>query len=97
MLPDGLRQTGAVPSDGVIIYGTPWCGACQRARAFLEERNVPYRFKDIEKDATFAAELADKAAWLRVRADRVPVLDIRGVLVIGFEPARIRTLIGDPS
>ncbi len=38
-------------SDQIIMYSTSWCPDCQRARRFLDERQVPYLDVDIEEDA----------------------------------------------
>ena len=32
------------------FYGTAWCGDCRRARRFLESRNIPFMYIDIDKD-----------------------------------------------
>lgn len=31
----------------IVMYGTPWCGDCLRARRFLEARQVQYEYVDI--------------------------------------------------
>jgi glutaredoxin len=81
----------------VILYGTPWCGACKEAKKYLAQRHIPYAYKNIESDASAARELQAKAAKLGVPADRVPVLDVRGRLLLGFDRARLEAMLGDPS
>jgi len=34
----------------VRMFGTPWCGDCRRAKRFLDQRNIPYEWIDIEGD-----------------------------------------------
>lgn len=85
------------PHDQIILYGTSWCGACKQARAWLEARHIPYVEKDIERDSAAAAELASKAAQAGFRPSSVPIIDVRGRLMIGFDPNRLATLIGDPT
>ena len=34
-----------------IMYGTTWCSDCKRAKRFLGEQQVEYRFVDVEQDA----------------------------------------------
>lgn len=34
----------------LTVYGAPWCGDCKRAKKFLGEQRVPYRWVDIEED-----------------------------------------------
>ncbi len=35
----------------IIVYGTTWCGDTRRARAFLDEHHIVYKWIDIDKDA----------------------------------------------
>ncbi len=100
--PDG--GAGAAPDPGtaaagaaVTLYGTSWCGACQSARKYFVEKGIPFLDKDIERDEAAAAELRDKATRLGVAADRVPVLDVKGRLLIGFDPARIERILEESA
>jgi glutaredoxin len=79
----------------VIVYGTSWCGACRTARQYFLAHNVPFLDKDVEKDPAAADELQKKATKLGVNTDRVPILDVRGRLLIGFDPKRVQALLGD--
>ncbi len=36
--------------EGLIVYGADWCGDCRRAKRFLTQHSVPFRWIDIEKD-----------------------------------------------
>ncbi|MEJ5200822.1 MAG: glutaredoxin domain-containing protein [Anaerolineales bacterium] len=38
-------------SQKIIVYGTNWCGDSRRARRFLDEHNIAYRWIDIDTDA----------------------------------------------
>jgi arsenate reductase-like glutaredoxin family protein len=100
--PDGGDgDAGATPSaDGppvVTVYGTSWCGACREARRYLSARKIPFADKDVEKDPAAARELQEKAAKLGIPTDRVPILDVRGRLLIGFDQARVEALLGQPT
>ncbi|HSZ81748.1 MAG TPA: glutaredoxin family protein [Polyangia bacterium] len=81
----------------VTIYGTSWCGACRSARQYLTERRVPFADKDIERDPAAARELQDKASKLGIPTDRVPIIEVRGRLLQGFDRARIDALLGEPT
>jgi glutaredoxin-like protein len=37
-------------TDEIVMYGTVWCGDTRRARAFLDQNNIPYKWIDIDKD-----------------------------------------------
>ena len=81
----------------VTIYGTSWCGACRAAREYMTAHKIPFADKDIERDPEAARELAEKAAKMGIPTDRVPVLDVRGRLLLGFDPARVEALLGSPT
>jgi len=92
--PQPATDAGAVV---VTIYGTSWCGACRSARQYLTERRVPFVDKDIERDPAAARELAEKAAKLGIPTDRVPIIEVRGRLLQGFDRARVDALLGEPT
>jgi mycoredoxin len=37
------------PSE-IIVYGTTWCGDSRRARIFFEQKHIPFKFVDIDRD-----------------------------------------------
>ncbi len=78
----------------VILYATSWCGACRSARQYLTAKGIPFVEKDIEQDKDAAAELLRKASEAGISASGVPVLDVGGTLVQGFDAARIEALLG---
>ncbi len=87
---------GAGPSTGqVVLYSTSWCGACKSARQYLTGAGVPFVEKDIEKDQAAAQELLAKAKAAGVSPSGVPVLDVGGTLVQGFDQSRIEALLED--
>lgn len=34
----------------ITVYGTNWCPDCGRAKRILDERQIPYRWVDIDND-----------------------------------------------
>jgi len=92
-LPPGPKPGTA--SD-VILYGTKWCGACAKAREYLRQRGIPYIEKDVEEDVAAQEELRAKARRAGIRPDRVPVIDVRGTLLVGFDPRRLEAVLGTP-
>lgn len=93
-LPEGLEPPEQVAkAQGVIVYKTSWCGVCKKVEAYLERKGVDYEAKDIEKDRTAAAELQAKAQTQGVRTGSVPVIDVGGQLIVGFDRARLEKLL----
>lgn len=78
----------------VIIYGASWCGACHEAEAYLRKKNVPYVDKDIEKDAVAAREMQQKLRANGLAAGSIPVIDVRGKIMVGFNPSAIDQALG---
>ena len=35
--------------NGVVVYGTSWCGDCRRVKKVLESRCVDYAWVDVER------------------------------------------------
>ena len=95
----GVAEPQPPAADGktprVVLYGTSWCGACRTARQYFLSHNIPFVDKDVEKDQVAAAELQAKASRLGISADRVPILDVQGRLLIGFDPRRVQALLQD--
>jgi glutaredoxin 3 len=99
-LPIAGMDAGAAGPLGppvVILYGTPWCGACKAAKQYLAAKHIPYAYKDIENDPAAARELQAKASKMGIPTDRVPILDVRGRLLLGFDRARLDAMLGDAT
>jgi glutaredoxin len=90
---DGSAVAAGRTGPAVILYATAWCPACKSARKWLETRKIPFVEKDIEKDPAAAAELMAKARRAGLSTNGVPVLDVRGTLVPGFDAQRILSLL----
>ncbi|MCC6337131.1 MAG: NrdH-redoxin [Myxococcales bacterium] len=72
-------------SGDVVLYATSWCGYCRQAREYFKKKGVKYVEKDLEKDEGAAEELATKASAAGVRPQGVPVIDVKGKLILGFD------------
>ncbi|MDP1822214.1 MAG: glutaredoxin domain-containing protein [Archangium sp.] len=76
----------------VIVYGTAWCGYCSKAKAWLTAHQVQFESKDIEKEPEAAEELAAKKRRVGRRQGGVPVIDVGGELVFGFDVPALERL-----
>jgi glutaredoxin len=93
-LPAGLEPPVAAPREAdVIVYKTDWCGVCKQLTAYLDRKGVKYVAKDIEKDSAAAGELRAKAEKSGVKTGSVPVVDVRGELMVGFDRSRLEQLL----
>lgn len=74
----------------VIIYSTTWCAFCKTEKQYLEKLGVAFVEKDIEEDAAAHEELMGKIGG---NFRGVPVTDIDGDLVLGFDRPKIDDLL----
>lgn len=72
----------------VVVYTTSWCGWCRKTLAWLDARGVAYDNRDIERDEAWAAELRRKTG-----GTSIPVVDVGGRIVRGFDPDRLAELL----
>ena len=73
----------------ITLYTTRSCPYCKMTRQFLQEHNIEYTDIDVTDDAAAQEEMIDKA---HQRA--VPVVDIDGQIVVGFDEERLSELLG---
>ena len=73
-------------SKKVIVYSTNWCAYCKTAKQYLTSKNVEWVEKNIEEDAGAHKELMEK---LGGNYRGVPVIDVYGTIVLGFDRAKI--------
>ena len=71
----------------VIIFTTPTCTYCKKAKAYMNENNIEYVEKDVTKDSEAREELMQKGYR------GVPIIRIDGEDVIGFDQQRIMELL----
>lgn len=65
----------------VTVYSTPHCPFCVYAKDFLTEHAVAFEDIDVSKNREKAIEMVQKSGQMGV-----PVIDIGGNIVIGFQP-----------
>ena len=46
----------------ITVYGADWCSDCTRAKQFLDERGVEYRYIDVDRDAVARRHVLDRNA-----------------------------------
>lgn len=82
---------GAIDTGGatVIIYGASWCGPCHQAQAYLRAKGVPFVEHDIEEDPNAAREMQAKLEKAGKRGGSIPVIDVRGRILVGFDPSAV--------
>jgi glutaredoxin 3 len=87
----GIRAPAS--SAQVVLYTAPWCGFCKKAAAHLRSRGVAFEERDIDSDRSAAVELSRKLRQAGLSGGGIPVLDIAGTIVIGFQKDKIDRLL----
>lgn len=72
----------------VIIYTTPTCVYCKMTKAFFKEHNIAYEEKDVAIDTKAQEEMTSKSNQLGV-----PVIDIDGQIIVGFDKEKLSELL----
>jgi glutaredoxin len=94
--PSAAAPPKAAASRGVVvIYGAEWCGACHDAARYLRRKGIAYVEKDIENDPAAAKEMQQKLAKNGIRGGSIPVIDVRGKLMVGFNPGQLDAALGE--
>lgn len=73
----------------VTIYTTQTCGYCKMAKDFFVEKGVAYTEHNVGVDLEKRKEMIEKSGQMGV-----PVIDIDGELVVGFDKNRLSELLG---
>ena len=73
----------------IKIYTTPTCAFCHAEKEFLKEHNIAFEEFDVAANAQARQEMIQKTGQMGV-----PVTDIDGEIVVGFDKARLNKLLG---
>ena len=73
----------------VIVYSTSTCPFCIRAKQYLKDNNIEFTHYDVGSDKAKADEMVKKSGQMGV-----PVLDIEGTIIVGFDKERIIEVLG---
>ena len=69
----------------VKVYSTETCPWCTKAKDFLKENNIEFENFDVSSDEKARNELVEKSGQMGV-----PVLDIDGEIIVGFDVDKIK-------
>ncbi|MFH0839626.1 MAG: glutaredoxin domain-containing protein [Candidatus Omnitrophota bacterium] len=73
----------------IKVYSTPTCPYCVRAKQFLKDNNIIFENIDVSASPERAEEMMNKSGQMGV-----PVLDIDGEIIIGFDREKIKESLG---
>jgi glutaredoxin-like YruB-family protein len=73
---------------GITVYSTPTCPYCKMAKGLLEEKGISFKDIDVSQDAAGRDEMIKKSGQMGV-----PVVDVDGEIIVGFDKERLEGLI----
>ncbi len=73
----------------VLVFTTPTCPWCQRAKGYLRSQGVSFKEIDVSRDQKAANDLVRRTGRIGV-----PVIEIDGRPVVGFDQPQIDRLLG---
>ena len=72
----------------VKVYSTSTCPWCKKAKAYFDEKGIAYESVDVSLNSEAQKEMIEKSGQMGV-----PVIDIDGQIVVGFDKERIDELL----
>ncbi|MCC7570033.1 glutathione S-transferase N-terminal domain-containing protein [Candidatus Micrarchaeota archaeon] len=83
------RSESSNKEHKVIVYSTPACPYCIIAKQYFKQIKIDFKEYDVSVDKEKAREMMEKSGQMGV-----PVIDIDGHIVIGFDRKMIDKLLG---
>ena len=83
------KATSTGGTHRVIVFSSPTCVWCTRAKSYLRTQGVPFRDVDVSRDPAAARDLVRRTGQMGV-----PVIEIDGRPIVGFDQARIDSALG---
>lgn len=74
----------------IIVYSATWCAFCHAVKDYLDKKGIKYTDKDVEKDPAAGLEAVDKSGQRGI-----PVLDVDGTIILGFDRPKIDFALKD--
>ncbi|MGL5380174.1 glutaredoxin domain-containing protein [Clostridium sp.] len=72
----------------IKVYSTDACPWCVKAKNYLKSKDVVFEEVNVQDDMEARQEMVDKSKQMGV-----PVLDVNGTIIIGFDKKAIDTAL----
>ncbi|MFA6189940.1 MAG: glutaredoxin domain-containing protein [Candidatus Staskawiczbacteria bacterium] len=73
----------------IIIYSTPTCPNCAKTKKYFNDNNVEFENIDVSQNPDAIAKMIEKSGQMGV-----PVIDIDGQFIVGFQPGLFKKILG---
>jgi len=71
------------------VYSTQTCPWCKKVKDYLTEKGIAFEDKDVAADQEAAQEMIKKSGQMGV-----PVIDVEGTVIIGFDQQALDAALG---
>jgi glutaredoxin len=72
-----------------VVYSKSRCPWCVKLKDFLRQNGVPFEERDAGENPAYAMEVQQKSGGVAL-----PVTDVEGMIIIGFNPAKLKAAFG---
>lgn len=72
----------------IIVYSTPTCPYCRQAEAYLREHGFEFKEINVAADSLAAEEMIRKTGQMGV-----PVIEVDGEIIVGFDRTKLAELL----
>lgn len=72
----------------IKVYGVSTCPFCKRTKEFLKDKGFDFEDLDVSANHDLAKEMIKKSGQMSV-----PVIEVDGEIIIGFDKEKIETLL----
>ena len=77
-------MTETKPQPRVIVFSTPTCSFCNMAKQYFRQKGIKFKDVDVSRDPVAARDMVRRSGQ-----QGVPVIDIGGKIVVGFDRGKI--------
>lgn len=82
------KRSNKKKKNRVIVFSTPTCSYCNMAKQYFRRNKIRFKDVDVSRDPAAARDLVRRTGQMGV-----PVIDINGKLIVGFDKPQINHLL----
>jgi glutaredoxin-like YruB-family protein len=83
------RNQDSKKQPRVILFTTPTCSHCRTAKGYLRKKGIKFKDVDISRDKAAARDMVRRSGQ-----QGVPVIDVGGKIIVGFNRAKLDQELG---
>lgn len=81
-----------MPTPPITIYSTPTCAYCKMAKEYLASKSIPFTDVDVSADRKAQETMIAKSGQYGV-----PVIDVGGKIIVGYDKRKLDEYAGISS